>query len=229
MAYRSGSLAAGLLAVVIADLALAEDAAPPDVSPTPVANRVIQDWSGTYFGFALATPRGDNTWRQASDGLELVPGDWNGSAMVVSLGHSWQSDRLTYGAQISFGSGQYSADPTSATFISCAACSTTASDLLRLTGRFGFATGQTHFFANGGLAKANVTATNLFGLLVVADQSMTGWTAGLGVEQRIGENLSLSVSYDHADLGTLDLPTYLPTGQTEVNIDLMQVGMNVRW
>lgn len=229
MAFRSSSLAAGLLAVVIAHPALAEDAAPPDVSLITVANPEIQDWSGTYFGFALATPRGDNTWRQASDGLELVPGDWTGSAMVLSLGHGWQSNRLTYGAQISYGKGQYSADPTDAIFISCATCSTTASDLIRVTGRVGFAAGQTHFFADGGLARANVTATNLFGLIVVGDKSMTGWTAGLGVEQRIGDNLSLSVSYDHVDLGTLDLPTFLPTGQTDVDLDLMQVGMNLRW
>lgn len=229
MAFRSGTLAAGLLAAAIWHPALAEDAAPQDATAAAFADADIADWSGPYLGFALATPRGDNTWRQASDGLELVPGDWEGSAMVLSLGHMWQVDRLTYGAQLSYGNGQYSATPTNAVFISCSTCETTASDLIRLTGRVGYATGQTHLFANAGIARANVTATNLSGLIVVGDQAMTGWTAGLGVEQRLGDTLSLSLSYDHMNLGTMNLPTFLPTGQTDANVDLMSVGMNVRW
>jgi opacity protein-like surface antigen len=58
---------------------------------------------------------------------------------------------------------------------------------------------------------------------------MTGYSLGLGVEQRIGEALSLSVSYDHVDLGTLPIPDYLPTGETDVTFGRMQVGMNLRW
>ncbi len=229
MAFRSGSLAAGLLAVVTGVPALSQDASAPDASAAPFAGAEIADWSGPYFGFALATPRGGNTWRQASDGLELVPGAWQGSAMVLSLGHAWQTDRLTYGAQLSYASGRYVAVPTDAAFINCSTCSTTATDLIRLTGRVGLALGQTHVFADAGLVRANVTARNLFGLIVVADKTMSGWVTGLGVERRLGENLSLSVSYDHLDLGTLDLPAYLPTGQTDVKIDLVQVGMNLRW
>ena len=218
MAVVSRTVAACLLAAVTCLPAQAEDTAAP------------ADWSGYHFGFALGTPRGDNTWRQSTDGQELAPGDWKGSAMVLSFGRDWQSDQMTYGAQISYGEGSYTAVPTDFAFISCPSCRTTASDLLRLTGRVGFATGQTHLFASGGFARANVLATRLSGLLVDANTTMTGWTLGFGVEQRIGENLSLAVSYDHVDFGTLPLPTYVPpNGETIVELDVLQVGMNVRW
>lgn len=221
MAVVSRAVAACMLMAAACLPAHAED---------PASVSAPADWSGFHFGFALATPRGDNTWRQATDGLALVPDAWDGSAMVLSFGRDWQKNNLTYGAQISYGEGSYTAVPTDADFISCSTCRTTASDLLRLTGRVGYATGQTHLFATGGIAKANVLATRLTGLLVDANTSMTAWTLGVGVEQRIGEKLSLSLTYDHMDFGTLPLPLYVPpNGETVVELDVLQVGMNVRW
>jgi opacity protein-like surface antigen len=229
MSFGPSAIAAGLLSFAICQSALAGGPTDPDAAPDVIATAPPADWSGLYFGAALATPRGDNTWRQASDGLELVPGSWTGSLMVLSVGRDWQKERLTYGAQLSYGNGDFSASPTSATFISCSICATEVSNLITLRGRVGIAAGQMRFFAAGGLAHANVTATNLSGLIVVREAALTGWTAGIGVERLIGENLSLAVSYDHVDLGALDLPTYLPTGETEVDFGMMQVGMNVRW
>lgn len=219
MSIRSSIPAAGLLTAFLCLPALAQDA----------ASLAQVDWSGLSFGFALATPRGGNYWREDSSGLELVSDPWNGSAMVVSLGRDWQKGKLTYGAQLSYGDGRYTAEPGDALFINCAGCATEASDVLTLTGRVGFAAGQTRFFATGGAARANVTATNTFGLQVLADTAKTGWTLGVGVEQLVGDGLSLAVSYDRVDLGTLPLPAYLPTGQTDVVFGRVQVGMNLRW
>lgn len=219
MAIRPSIPAACLLTAFLCLPAFAQEAAPP----------AEVDWSGLSFGFALATPREGNFWRRASDGLELEPDPWEGSAMVLSLGRDWQKGKLTYGAQISYGSGRYAAEPGDGLFINCAGCGTQASDVLTLTGSIGFAAGQTRFFATGGTARANVTATNTFGLQVIADTAMTGWTLGVGVEQLVGDGLSLALSYDRVDLGTLPLPDYLPTGETDVIFGRVQVGMNVRW
>lgn len=217
MLHGSKRHAAGLLALALCTPALAEGTEPP------------ADWSGLSFGFALATPRDGNFWRQAFDGLELEPGPWQGSAMVLSLGHDWQKGMLTYGAQLAYGNGEYTARPDFGEFISCAGCATEASDVFTLTGRIGIAAGNTRLFATGGVARANVTTTNTFGLQVYSDTAMKGWTLGLGVEQQIGDGLSLAVSYDRVDLGTLPLPAYLPTGETDVNFGRMQIGMNVHW
>lgn len=229
MSSGSSAFAAGLLGIVLAHSAVAGGASVPEETPMAPESMAVRDWSGLYFGFALATPRGDNSWRQASDGLELVPGPWDGEAMMLSLGRDWQSDRLTYGAQVSVGNGDFSASPTNAAFISCSACASRLSDLITLRGRLGLATGQFLVFATGGVARANFTATNVFGLQSVREATMTGWTAGLGVERMIGDNLSLSVSYDYLDFGKLDLPVYLPTAQTDVTLGLVQVGLNVHW
>lgn len=224
MSYASSTLAAGLATLILAQSALAGGSVADETTAATVT-----DWSGLSFGFALATPRGGNSWRQASDGLELEPGPWSGSAMVLSLGRDWQRDRLTYGAQLAYGNGEYIASPGDAAFINCVDCATEASDLLTLTGRLGLAAGSTHLFATGGLARGNVTATYFGGQQVFEHTAMTGWTLGVGVEQRIGGNLSLALSYDHVDLGTLALPDYLPTGETRVNLDRMQVGMKINW
>lgn len=199
----------------------------PAKAEEPAASAV--DWSGLYLGFSLATPRDDNAWRQASDGLELLPGPWEGGAMVLSLGRDWQKGNLTYGTQLSFGNGDIIARPEDAAFINCVTCATEVGNLLTLTGRVGFATGKTHLFATGGLAQGTVTATYSGGVEVFGNTRMTGWTLGFGVEQHLGDGLSLAASFDRVDLGTLAIPDYLPTGETKVDFGRMQVGMNVRW
>ena len=230
MTYGSRKLVAGLLAALpcwtpaLAGGPITLGAAPDSPLVAPVA-----DWSGPYFGFALATPRGGNAWASRELDLSLVPDGWDGSAMVLTLGHDWQRGKLTYGALLSLSTGEHTAEPINGPFINCADCDTRVSDLITLRGRAGFAAGQTLFFASGGLAHANVTATNLFGLFVIGDKAMTGWTVGIGLERRLGENLSFTMSYDHVDLGTMDLPDYLPTGYTDIDLGIVQVGMNVRW
>lgn len=229
MSSRPKAIAAGLLTCILGQAAFSGGATDLGAEPTSPETLQTADWSGLYLGLSSTSARGNNSWRQASDGLELVPEPWDGSGLTVSLGHNWQSGQLTYGAQFAYGNGDYIARPGDAAFINCSDCATEATDLFTLVGTVGIAAGQTHFFATGGIAKANVTATNTFGLDLYADTTMTGWTLGVGVEQRIGDQLSLVLSYDHVDLGTLPLPAYLPTGETAVEFNRMQLGMNLRW
>lgn len=219
MSYGPSAIAVGLLTVILCQASFAEE---------PVSTGTV-DWSGPYLGFSLATPRDGNSWRQASDGLELVPGPWQGGAMVLSLGQTWQKGSLTYGAQLSFGNGDIIARPEDAAFINCVSCATEVGNLLTLTGRVGFAMGQTQLFATGGVARGTVTTTYSGGAELFGNTAMTGWTLGIGVEQNIGDGLSIAASYDRVDLGTMAIPDYLPTGETKVDFGRMQVGMNLRW
>jgi len=220
MAIRSSILAACLLTTFYCLPAFAEEDA---ASPTD------GDWSGYYLGTALAFSGGENKWVQGTSDLELVPGSWSGALMVLSLGRTWQKGSLTYGAQLSYGLSSFSASPTSALFVTCSiACETIASDLITLRGRAGFAAGRMHYFASGGFARADVTATNQAGAIIVQEDTLTGWTAGLGAERMINDELSVSATYDRVDLGTMDVP-WVAAGQTDVNLDLFQLGMNYHW
>lgn len=223
MTYQRGAAFAAFLFVSLHLPAAAEEIAAPKDALS------VADWSGPYFGFALATPRGGNSWRQASSGLELVPGDWQGDALVLSLGHDWQRGRMTIGGRIDYGHGSFLARPQNADFINCSSCATEAQNLMTLTGRVGLAAGKSHLFAEGGWAHGSVTASYFNGLLTFADTDMTGWTLALGAERQIGDGLSLTLRYDHIDLGALSIPDYLPTGETRVEIGRMQVGMTTRW
>jgi outer membrane immunogenic protein len=219
MSYRPEKLALGLLAIMISDPAFAEG---PEAPPA-------EDWQGFYFGAAIATPRGDNTWRVEDLDLELVPGFWTRGTQVFTLGHDWQKGRLTYGAFLSVGNGVFEASPTSSAFFSCVDCETVVSNLITLRGRAGYATGNTLFFASGGLARANVLATNVSGAVVINDDGLNGWTLGVGAEHRIGGNLTVAVSYDHFDLGTLDLSGYVASTGSDIDFGTVQVGMNLHW
>lgn len=219
MAIRSGILAAGLLTPLLCLPSVAQESTYPAVG----------DWSGYYFGTAIAFSGGENKWYQGTSDLELVPGSWGGSLMVLSLGHNWQTGSFIYGAELSYGLSSFSASPTSAVYITCSiACETIASDLLTLRGRAGFAAGRMHYFASGGLARADVTATNQAGAILVQQETLRGWTAGLGAERMITDDLSVSATYNRVDLGTMEVP-WVAAGQTDVSLDLFQLGMNYRW
>ncbi|WP_160147705.1 outer membrane protein [Tabrizicola flagellatus] len=195
----------------------------------PDASSGLTGWSGTKFSFLVAAPRGGNAWREESSGLELVPDGWRNLTPVFSIGHDWQSGRLTYGAHLSYAPTAHLAYPQDADFINCADCTTEVGDVVTLSARLGLDAGKFLLFADAGRARGTVVATNLFGLLTYADTSLSGWTIGIGAERQLGDGVSLTVRYDHVDLGTLPLPDYLPTGSTKVELDRMQAGLSVRW
>jgi opacity protein-like surface antigen len=219
MANRPSTLAACLLASLYCLPALAEDTS----SPAEV------DWSGYYVGAAIGTPNGTNTWEVHNLALELVPGKWSGTSVVLSFGRDWQVGRLTYGGLFTLDAGLVAASPNSAFFFTCSNCQTTVEDLKAIKGRVGLAAGASHFFATGGYAQAHVGATNVGGAVPINNDTLDGWTLGVGVERRIGEGLSLALTYDHFDLGALDLSAYVPQTSSDISLDLMQVGLTARW
>ncbi|MDP3194457.1 outer membrane protein [Tabrizicola sp.] len=236
MTSRSGPLAAaGILCVIACSAALAggpvetAPAVSAPAEPAPLALAVPEDWSGFYIGIAAARPRGDNTWRLNDLDLSLIPSDWSGTLPILTLGRDWQRGRLTFGAALSLANGEISASPQSDLFLSCFRCDTVVSDLITLRGRAGLATGKMHYFATGGFAQADVAGTSGAGATTVNSATLTGWTLGLGVERRIAEKLSLTASYDHADLGALDLSGHVAGTDSSIDFSLMQIGVNYRW
>ena len=228
MTYRTGLLAAASLLALLG--------ASPAISGGPVTTPDLvealpppDDWSGFYLGIAAAQPSGDNTWDLPALALFLVPDRWSGSLTLLTLGHDWQRGRLTFGGALTLANGDISAAPQSDTFFTCFSCATEVSNLITLRGRTGLASGRMLYYASGGFARADVAATSGAGLTTVNSGTLTGWTLGVGVERRIGEKLSLTASYDHTDLGSLDLSGHVAGTVTTVDFGLMQIGLNYRW
>ena len=190
----------------------------------------MTDWSGYYVGLSAGQPTGDNNWDQpALTDHSTLSDDWSGTLPILTVGRDWQRGRLTFGAAVSLSSGEITAAPQPGIFLLCNDCDTVVRDLMTLRGRAGLAAGKMHYFATGGFAQADVTGTSGNGQTTVNSGTRAGWTLGIGVERRLGENISLTAAYDHTDLGSIPLEGHAAGTISEINFGLMQIGVNYRW
>ena len=91
-----------------------------------------------------------------------------------------------------------------------------------LRGRIGIASGSWLFYATGGLAYCDVGLNSSFsalGLLTTARTSdlKTGWVGGVGIEYLWRPNVSVNLSYQYVDLGTLSLSSGTNSGPFFIN------------
>jgi outer membrane immunogenic protein len=137
-----------------------------------------------------------------------------------------------------------------------------------LTGRLGYATGKTLLYAKGGVAflnasldadyvGANCTMTDkdkcgsreknpsTFGF--ESEETLVGWTVGVGVEYALGQSWSLKVEYQHFDFGSMSnsysgtdtfsckynsgtcTSKLTGTTDTDVTVDAVMLGLNYRF
>jgi outer membrane immunogenic protein len=107
--------------------------------------------------------------------------------------------------------------------------------------RAGFATGDALIYATGGLAVANVEV-NIDNLGFDGDNysdsdTLTGWTAGAGVEYRLTENVSVGAEYLYVDLGTVETNYELQTlgpvvdihSETDFTMNIVKASLNYRF
>jgi outer membrane immunogenic protein len=250
-----------------ADLSLKDT---PDVvvySPAPV-------WTGFYAGvhggygwgdvdvtdvfIYNADPRADNSFD--SDGL--IAG--------VQVGYNIQRGNLVFGVEADLGymnlSSSLSTDLPAANNDPRNALSGTY-DLSGglygdLTGRLGYATGKTLLYAKGGVAfvnaelstdyvGANCTTTGNCGprnpskFAFESEETLVGWTVGVGVEYALSPSLSLKLEYQHFDFGTMSneyggkynfaCGRYTCASElngktdTDVTVDAVKVGLNYQF
>ena len=112
-----------------------------------------------------------------------------------------------------------------------------------LRGRLGVANQNTLIYATGGVAFADIgvrafdlDGTVNLGLMDVrASGTETGWVAGLGVEQRLSGNMSVSVEWLHTEFndlvatGAAIFPTLAtPRFESDLEIDTIRIGLNWR-
>jgi outer membrane immunogenic protein len=99
-------------------------------------------------------------------------------------------------------------------------------------GRLGYAAGSTLFYGTGGVAFADINLKGGpapaagIGPLDSHSTTLTGWTAGGGVEHFVSPAFSVRVEYRHSDFdhNSFILPTYGVTQKLELTQDEVRVG-----
>jgi outer membrane immunogenic protein len=214
--------------------------------PPVVAPPVVYNWSGFYIGGHLGGKwhdhDGDITFDQVLGftpiglGVFGTGGNDREGAFIGGgqIGFNWQAGGWVFGVE-----GDFSATSAERTFVCCGPVAaavlippfalgdtiTVSNDWqASVRGRLGFAWDRFLVYGTGGVAFANIEATvglvpgGAFpGFFGTADDTLTGWTAGGGIEFGLWDNWSLGVEYrftsfDAGDLSLGNVPLILVPG-----------------
>jgi len=223
---------------LLASTAFAADAVVEEVTIIDSA----YNWSGVYIGVQAGYGWGDNEYGFA-DPLLISPAsvnfDSDGFVGGLTVGANWQNGAFVFGVE---GDVSYS-DVDGSVLVNSAPCGDEGctSDLEWFgTGRarVGYAIDNFLPYITGGFAVGRIEGTADTGACAVPvsgtcafDDTEWGWTAGLGVEWGITQQISLKAEYLHIDFGTPDFSNS-PGGFAVVNdltIDTVRIGLNYRF
>jgi outer membrane immunogenic protein len=231
----------------------------------PVYVEPVFNWTGFYVGGNIGYSWGRSSNTETIDifntgaivGTGTSRNDVNGVVGGAQFGYNWQLSNWVAGFEADIqGSGQRGS-----TAILCPGCGDGPSDISgvltqklnwfgTVRGRAGvLVTPNVLLYGTGGLAYGEVdTGGSLTGSTVAAptgtvilpslNSTQVGWTAGAGVEGRIGGNWTMKLEYLYMDLGTVSAgplatdirgPLRLPVGasySSHFTDNIVRVGFN---
>jgi outer membrane immunogenic protein len=210
--FLAGAAVAGGLPIGMAsaaDLPARMPVKAPLVAPPAPAT-----WTGFYLGANIGA-----AWAQSSVGDELGVGvgPWmigtttsaNKTGLIggVEAGFNWQVSSLVLGieADISFAALDRSVVVTGGTGAGRDTYSSRLSDLATVRGRLGWAIDRALIYGTGGVAFANLNDTltdPLFPFTASPSSSVTGWTAGGGIEYALVDHWTVKAEYLHVAFPT---------------------------
>jgi len=198
-----------LLANVVFALSTTLAAAADLRAPMMAHPQPLFSWTGFYGGIA-----GGLSLDQSSlsyPGSAVVRSHSATSGLVVGqIGYNYQINSVVLGVQ---GDGGWAGLSGSGPCGNPAFVCTTKQDwLASVTGRAGYAFGQSLFYVKGGAAFTETTNHGDLAATPLASErakgSRTGWTLGGGVEYAFLQHWSSFLEYDHYDFGTANLSSY---------------------
>jgi outer membrane immunogenic protein len=240
------SLLAGvsLSAIALAGGVQAADLGPRPVYKAPALAPAAWNWTGFYVGANVGAAFSNGS--VADDPSSFVP--WlngasfgnNGVGAIGGLqaGYNWQMTSLVLGieADISASSLNHTNSNVAAPFGGGGpdAYNTKLSWLATVRGRVGWAMDRTLFYGTGGVAFANLKDTitdTWFPISASTNSSVTGWTAGGGIEYALRDHWTAKVEYLHIgfpDRTGLDVPSGYAFRFKDA-IDIGRVGINYKF
>jgi outer membrane immunogenic protein len=245
------SVSPGLVALALAAAVIAAPARAADLSPAPAyypptpMPPAIYNWTGFYVGGNIGAGLLSETMTQATAAPALSPvGPFHPSPVGLiggaQAGVNYQFSDLVVGAEASWSAsyinGQDTLNTTGA--VSQERMTSVPSWFASATGRVGYADNTLLFYVKGGGAWMHIDHVQdiLTGGATTGTQSISdtrsGFTAGVGLEYGMTENLSAVFEYDFFDFGT-KTENFLPATGTPLSIrsDLhtLTVGLNYRF
>jgi len=210
------SLLAGASVLAFANVATAADLIVVD---EPAAVVAANDWSGFYigahggFGTGVITLESDVI--DPSDLEQDVDGFFGG----LQLGYNIQTDTLVFGVQtdLSLSGIHYEEDGDGA--------NDTIDWFGTTTARLGVALDGVLPYVKAGIAYGGGTG---HAMDEEDTQTAFGWTAGVGVEVALADNISAFAEYNYIDLGQVTYEFSLPVGDVGADADLhtIKAGLN---
>jgi outer membrane immunogenic protein len=222
----NGMLTVGIGALALAAMTIPTSAAdiPRPAPPPVVAPPVVYNWTGFYIGGNVGGKWADHDGDIFLDnvvgftplGLVGFGNGGNGSEGAFvgggQIGFNWQTGSWVFGVE-----GDFQGTSLERTFVCCgplAPAFFVPGDTISvqndwqasIRGRIGYAWDRFMVYGTGGVAFTNIEATvNLPGLLFAsASDTLTGWTAGGGIEFGLWDNWSLGVEYRFSSFDASD-------------------------
>lgn len=186
------------LAVALGLFALSGTAYAADVvqeeppAPAPVAELPVASWAGPYAGINLGYGFSGRT-KERDFGVETDTKGFVGSAFG---GYQWQQENFVYGAEAELGYNGVKGDDNG--------IDSKAGFEGSLRARLGYAvTPEILLYGTGGLAGRSLKVED--NVLGTSDSAtMLGWTAGLGTDIKLTDNVFGRVEYRYTDFGSKD-------------------------
>jgi opacity protein-like surface antigen len=202
----------------------------------------IESWSvnaGLRYQFTPVANRGSVKDGHGPPNTTPAP-DFAGHLLGGQVGYNLQHGRVVYGIEADYGFSNARGG------VSCPnqfifTCEGEMQRLASIAGRLGITWGRALFYAKGGVAFGEVTASIHDNPVLVPPVGlsdtkwMTGWIAGGGMEFALTDRWSAKAEYQHYDLGKKTFTTFdgtlFPgplTGQADVDVqgDSVRIGIN---
>ena len=156
------------------------------------------DWSGFYAGVHAGALFAASQWDLLAPGTDEHTA--TGFAGGVQIGYQKQWGNMVAGVEISYTATDADVSSNTTFLGNSAVLSTEVSNLLLVTGRLGYANDNLLAYLKAGYASADVDFAFAIAAPTLSGSSGErehGWTAGVGLEYAIRDNIILGIEYNY--------------------------------
>lgn len=187
--------------VLAADLVM--EVPEPVLAPEPA-----YDWTGTYAGIQAGYGWGTdvaNEYNFPSGFFSSGPFEYATSGFLIGahLGHNRQRDHLVYGVEADIEYADVGGRVEMAGLTGFTGLTKDYNWLGSLRARLGYADDRWLAYATGGLAVASIgmSVVDNDTTVISGDETVYGWTAGLGAQYALDRDWSVRAEYRYSDFG----------------------------